>query len=1000
MKSRKTALTRVASAVLVVVAYGGAGSAMAGSYSGNYTATITLPTNGTDTTEDIVAGSSVAPNSAFNSAILVGPGTDTITIGGTGTSTSLSSENADTISSWSDLNGAINLTNTKITTLVSAIQNFSGGDGIAMAGGSQTLSLTDSSVSVTSTCTLAQNYCLAGYSPGNGIFMNYAGSLTLIDSQISSQYGLPIYLFYNTGTGQIRGSTLTITDPANPSQPAVLSAATSLNISDDSKGPTVIKNNSLLPSSTGLIASSWIFAGNKNSPMSVVAMTNTNVSTAGVDRAFNGMVSQTYYTPPGGPVEWINGGFYGAVGVLADAAQVSVSGGTISTIGAGSAAFEATDVTGGFATSDGTTKFASNVSVTNQAALNTTGAGSPGLLANVSSQVSVGGATITTTGAGSPGIYLRQRDADNPIITSTVNSGMTVGTLSGVNTITTGGGSTSMSSNSYTAQNLGLDYTPPDSTAWTMAADGIYVGANASATATGTLNITTGNAASAGIHLSGETVVYTAPSDAGGTASFDGSGLTSATITNSAAGPAILMDYPTDRQNLQLANAMLSNGGGDVIKVNGNSLTPMSNTTISLTGSSATALAGANVLNVVQGSVLNFTANSSTLTGKIKADSSSYALVSLTNSSTLTGPVDPVDVTVDASSSWNVTEQSEVKNLSNDGTITFVDPSSTPALTLTVYGNLASSGTITLNTQLGGAGSVSDEIVLGSGATVTAPVALTIANLGGTGGVTGAPGILVVDGSAVGEAPAANAFALSSDPTFVNLTTGVTYTYGLVSSGQNWYLQTIAATQVLNFGAQNPQYFAPSGTFSLNPAVTSSNTTGSPAIAYGSTTPSVCTVDPVTGLVTMHSVGNCTITADQPAGGIYTAAPQVMQTIAISLTPQTINFPIQPAVAFAQNSSIELTPATATSGLPVSYRSLTPSTCSVSGTTVTQLAPGTCTVEASQPGDEIFAAAEPVTRNVSFTFASPTQIPTLDWRALLGLALGLLVMARRTLRRG
>ena len=105
-------------------------------------------------------------------------------------------------------------------------------------------------------------------------------------------------------------------------------------------------------------------------------------------------------------------------------------------------------------------------------------------------------------------------------------------------------------------------------------------------------------------------------------------------------------------------------------------------------------------------------------------------------------------------------------------------------------------------------------------------------------------------------------------------------------------------------------------------------------------------------------------------------------------------------MAFAQNSSIELTPATATSGLPVSYRSLTPSTCSVSGTTVTQLAPGTCTVEASQPGDEIFAAAEPVTRNVSFTFASPTQIPTLDWRALLGLALGLLVMARRTLRRG
>ena len=370
--------------------------------------------------------------------------------------------------------------------------------------------------------------------------------------------------------------------------------------------------------------------------------------------------------------------------------------------------------------------------------------------------------------------------------------------------------------------------------------------------------------------------------------------------------------------------------------------------------------------------------------------------MTLTNSSTLTGPVDPVDMTINAGSTWNVTANSEVNNLTNAGTITFVDPASTPALTLTVDAALSSTGTMALNTQLGVAGSVSDEIILAAGATVTAPVELTIANLGGTGGVTGAPGILVVNGSAATTAPAAGSFTLSASPTVVNSGTGVSYTYGLVQSGQNWYLQTTAATQVLTFGAQPPQLFAPNGTFNLSPAPTSSNASGA-AIVYSSTTPGVCSVNASTGQVTMLSIGSCTVAANQAASGIYSAAVQKLQTISIGLTPQTISFPIQPAVAFVQNASQSLAPATASSGLPVSYSSLTPSVCSVNGTTVTMLTAGTCTIQASQAGNNIYAAAPSVTQNMSLVFPSPTRIPTLDWRALLGLALGLLVMARRTL---
>lgn len=60
--------------------------------------------------------------------------------------------------------------------------------------------------------------------------------------------------------------------------------------------------------------------------------------------------------------------------------------------------------------------------------------------------------------------------------------------------------------------------------------------------------------------------------------------------------------------------------------------------------------------------------------------------------------------------------------------------------------------------------------------------------------------------------------------------------------------------------------------------------------------------------------------------------------------------------------------AHASSGLPVTYGSLTPSTCSVNESTgvVTGIASGTCTIEVNQSGDAEFAPARPATRSISF----------------------------------
>jgi hypothetical protein len=62
--------------------------------------------------------------------------------------------------------------------------------------------------------------------------------------------------------------------------------------------------------------------------------------------------------------------------------------------------------------------------------------------------------------------------------------------------------------------------------------------------------------------------------------------------------------------------------------------------------------------------------------------------------------------------------------------------------------------------------------------------------------------------------------------------------------------------------------------------------------------------------------------------------------------------------------------ATASSGLPVSFTSNTPAICSVSGSTATLIAAGTCTVEADQAGNVSYAPAVPVTQNFTVNAAS------------------------------
>ena len=75
----------------------------------------------------------------------------------------------------------------------------------------------------------------------------------------------------------------------------------------------------------------------------------------------------------------------------------------------------------------------------------------------------------------------------------------------------------------------------------------------------------------------------------------------------------------------------------------------------------------------------------------------------------------------------------------------------------------------------------------------------------------------------------------------------------------------------------------------------------------------------------------------------------------------------------ANGTSIALS-ATADSGLPVSFDSQTTDVCTVTGTQASFIAVGTCTIEATQLGDNTYGAATPVVQ--SFTINGPAATPT------------------------
>ncbi len=163
--------------------------------------------------------------------------------------------------------------------------------------------------------------------------------------------------------------------------------------------------------------------------------------------------------------------------------------------------------------------------------------------------------------------------------------------------------------------------------------------------------------------------------------------------------------------------------------------------------------------------------------------------------------------------------------------------------------------------------------------------------------------------------------------------------------------------QTITFGALANQ------TFGTAPFIVGATASSGLTVTFDSQTSHICTVSGTA--VTLVNAGTCTIQGKQRGNTDYAAATPVAQSFLVTPEGQSITFGTLANQPLG-NSPFTVS-ATASSGLAVTFNSLTPQVCTVSGTTVTLLTTGRCTIQARQRGDADYSSATPVDQSFHVT---------------------------------
>jgi autotransporter-associated beta strand protein len=209
-------------------------------------------------------------------------------------------------------------------------------------------------------------------------------------------------------------------------------------------------------------------------------------------------------------------------------------------------------------------------------------------------------------------------------------------------------------------------------------------------------------------------------------------------------------------------------------------------------------------------------------------------------------------------------------------------------------------------------------------------------------------------------------------PSYLSWQTTDNYKTIRVNGDPNRATQTIGA-----FASLSPQSFTPGAP---NTLVVATPTASSGLAVKLSVKSGPATLSGNT--ITFTAAGTVVLAANQPGSAGYLAAPEVTTSIAVSKAPQTLVFP---ALAAMKTGSVTLK-ATASSGLPVTYTSSNPAVATVSGSTLTVVAPGVTRITATQAGDSVYAlvsADQVLTVNAANTIATADSVTALSSEAFV-----------------
>jgi hypothetical protein len=129
-----------------------------------------------------------------------------------------------------------------------------------------------------------------------------------------------------------------------------------------------------------------------------------------------------------------------------------------------------------------------------------------------------------------------------------------------------------------------------------------------------------------------------------------------------------------------------------------------------------------------------------------------------------------------------------------------------------------------------------------------------------------------------------------------------------------------------------------------------------------SATPLIC--NPVGSYINVISGGTCKLNYSTPATADYLPSDVIPLTFEITRKAQSVTFSTPSTLALSSGSFV--LSGSASTGLPVTYQTQTPSVCEVSGTKLNLKKAGNCQITALQVGSSTISPAS-VTQSIAIT---------------------------------